>query len=181
MKAERQGFTLIELVIGMLVLSIATVLLTSVLFPQSDRAAATLQRVRASELAGSVLNEIWGKAYDENSGFGGVPACNTNCTEEKDFGPDLIDPNDTSGKKETRDEFDDVDDYHSENDYTDPDSTKGYHMLNSSLTYHEAYPGYKLHVSVSSPAGSKISKLITITVTTPAGEEIQFNALRSNY
>lgn len=35
MRAEARGFTLIELVIGMLVLGIALVLLTSVLFPQT--------------------------------------------------------------------------------------------------------------------------------------------------
>ncbi|MBO1270631.1 type II secretion system protein [Shewanella sp. 4t3-1-2LB] len=164
MRAERQGFTLIELVIGMLVLSIAIVLLTSVLFPQSDRAAATLQRVRASELAGSVLNEIWGKAYDENSGFGGVPACGSNdgisCSTV--FGSD----------GENRNDYDDVDDYN--------DLKESAEMLNSSQTYAAVYPDYKLLVTVEK--GNKANtKLITVKVKTPAGEVIQFNALRSNY
>ncbi|QVK22035.1 type II secretion system protein [Shewanella dokdonensis] len=162
MKAERQGFTLIELVIGMLVLSIAMVLLTSVLFPQSDRAAATLQRVRASELAGSVLNEIWGKTYDKNTGFGGVPACGSRADN----------PCSISHTVKNRDNYNIVDDYDGLNENSE--------MLNSGQTYHDTYPGYGLVVNISSD-DPKISKLITITVTTPAGEAIQFNALRSNY
>ncbi|GGY94006.1 MSHA biogenesis protein MshD [Shewanella fodinae] len=164
MRAERQGFTLIELVIGMLVLSIAIVLLTSVLFPQSDRAAATLQRVRASELAGSVLNEIWGKAYDENSGFGGVPACGSkdgvNCSTV--FGPD----------GENRNDYDDVDDYNGLNESSE--------MLNSNQHYADLYPGFSLRVTVT-PGSDANTKLITVIVGTPAGEVIQFNAVRSNY
>jgi len=67
----QQGFTLIELVIGMLVIGIAIVMLTSMLFPQADRAASNLHRVRSAELAHSVMNEIWGKRYDQNTNANG--------------------------------------------------------------------------------------------------------------
>ncbi|MCE9787966.1 type IV pilus modification PilV family protein [Shewanella chilikensis] len=166
MRAEARGFTLIELVIGMLVLGIALVLLTSVLFPQSDHAAQTLHRVRSAELAQAVINEIWGKRYDEHSGVnGGLPACNglggVTCTRVSDYGPD----------GESRDQFDDIDDYHGLNEQS--------LMLNASRNYLEHYPGYRLSVQVSQYQAN--SKLVTVTVTTPSGEAIRYDVLRSNF
>ncbi|QDE32830.1 type IV pilus modification PilV family protein [Shewanella polaris] len=164
------GFTLIELVVGMMVIGIAIVMLTSMLFPQADRAAATLHRVRSAELAHSVMNEIWGKRYDQNTNpNGGVPACNASggiaCTSSGLLGID-------SG--ESRDSFNDVDDYNGLNETAN--------MLDSSQTYAQAYPRYKLQVSVAyiDPA-TQAEKLITVAVTTPAGEVITYQAVRSNY
>ncbi len=163
MKAKR-GFTLIELIVGMLVFSIAIVLLTSVLFPQSDRAAQTLQRVRAAELAQSVLNEIWGKAYDDKTPVSGVPACNSpdGVACSNNIGPD----------DEGRNDYDDVDDYDGM-DETDL-------QLNSNRTYQDDYPNYQLSVTVGS-GDNPNTKLIQVIVTTPQGEPIAFDAVRSNY
>jgi MSHA pilin protein MshD len=162
-----RGFTLIELVIGMMVIGIAIVMLTSMLFPQADRAASTLQRVRSAELAHSVMNEIWGKRYDQNTNpNGGVPACNAPtgiaCTAA--LGLD----------GESRDTFNDVDDYNG----LDEDDN----MLDSSQTYVQAYPRYQLQVTVSYlDSATKAQKLITVDVTTPANEVITYQAVRSNY
>ncbi|WP_052074598.1 type IV pilus modification PilV family protein [Shewanella mangrovi] len=163
MKANK-GFTLIELIVGMIVFSIAVVLLSSVLLPQSDHAANTLQRVRATELAQSVLNEIWGKGFDDNTPINGVPACGSPAGVAcgSNIGPD-------SG--ESRNDFDDVDDY----DGLNQDSL----MLNSTVTYASNYPNYQFLVSVSYIDANH--KLIAVVVTTPAGEPIAFNAVRSNY
>lgn len=171
-----KGFTLIELVVGMIVLGIALVMLTSLLFPQADRAADTLHRVRSAELAHSILNEIWGKRYDQNSNpNGGVPACGAAarpdlglpagdaCTEEADFGPGAL----------ARNAYRDVDDYHGLNQNS--------LILNSSLKYADEYSNYQLLVKVSYPFANKHSKLVAIDVTTPSGEVITYNALRSNY
>ncbi|GIU43651.1 MSHA biogenesis protein MshD [Shewanella algidipiscicola] len=171
-----QGFTLIELVVGMLVLGIALVMLSTMLFPQADRAAETLHRVRSAELAHSLLNEIWGKRYDQNTNpNGGVPACGAAarsdlglpagdaCTDEVDFGAAGL----------ARNAYRDVDDYHG--------LTQSSQMLNSSRTYAEEYLNYQLSVSVTYPYSDKNSKLVTINVTTPNGEVITYNALRSNY
>lgn len=163
---QAKGFTLIELVVGMVVLSIALVMLATMLFPQADRAAMTLQRVRSAELAHSVLNEIWGKRYDDNSNInGGVPACGSTgapaCSNV--MGPEA---------GEQRNDFDDVDDYHglNQDDF----------MLNSNEAYSNRYPGYGLSVVVTS-TNSAVDKLIAIHVTTPAGEVITYHAVRSNY
>ncbi len=176
--SKSYGFTLVELVVGMVVISIAFVMLSTMLFPQAERAADTLHRVRSAELAHSILNEIWGKRYDQNTNAnGGVPACGAVakpllglpagevCTDESDFGPDAT---------EGRNDFNDVDDYHglkiSDN------------MLNSNDTYASRYINYDLEVIVThNNPPSLNSKLVTINVTTPSGEVITYNAIRRNY
>lgn len=162
----QQGFTLIELVVGMLVIAIAIVMLSSMLFPQEDRAAKTLHRVKSAELAHSVMNEIWGKRYDQNTNAnGGVPACGSplgsSCSAN--LGPEA---------GEGRNDFNDVDDYHG--------LTQNATMLNSSQTYAEAYPNYQLSVTVAF-GQSPNTKLVTINVTTPDNEVITYNLVRSNY
>ncbi len=162
----QQGFTLIELVIGMLVIGIAIVMLTSMLFPQADRAASTLHRVRSAELAHSVMNEIWGKRYDQNTNAnGGTPACGSplgnNCSTS--LGLEV---------GESRNDFNDVDDYNGLNETAT--------MLNSTQTYAAAYPNYRLNVTVAYGSAPN-TKLVTINVTTPDNEVITYNLVRSNY
>lgn len=172
-----KGFTLIELVVGMVVLSIALVLLATMLFPQADRAADTLSRVRSAELAHSLLNEVWGKRYDQNTNAnGGVPACGAAarpdlglpaglaCSAAASLGPDT---------GEVRNTFNDVDDYNGLNQNS--------LMLNSTDTYSSQYKNYLLTVSVTYPNANTNSKLIAISVTTPSGEVITYDAIRSNY
>ena len=171
-ESSSKGFTLIELVVGMLVIGIAIVMLTSMLFPQADRAAKTLQRVRSAELAHSLMNEIWGKRYDQNTNAnGGVPACGSptgkNCTLATELGRDKI-----SGVVESRNNFNDVDDYNGLNETVT--------MLNSTQTYVDAYPNYRLSVSVVYGSVAN-TKLVTINVTTPDSEVIIYNMVRSNY
>ncbi|MDD8060251.1 MULTISPECIES: type IV pilus modification PilV family protein [Shewanella] len=161
-----KGFTLIELVIGMMVIGVAIVMLTSMLFPQADKASATLQRVRSAELAHSVMNEIWGKRYDQNTNAnGGVPACNS--------GAGLTCSTSMGNDGESRDAFNDVDDYHGLNETSN--------MLDSSQTYAQAYSGFKLAVTVSYLDTTQAEKLITVDVTTPSNEVITYQTVRSNY
>lgn len=167
------GFTLIELVVGMLVIGIAIVMLTSMLFPQADRAAKTLHRVRSAELAHSVMNEIWGKRYDQNTNAnGGTPACGATGAVVGLMCSTTLGPDTVSGSVETRDHFNDVDDYNGLNETAT--------MLNSTQTYAAAYPNYRLNVTVAyGPAPN--TKLVTINVTTPDSEVITYNMVRSNY
>lgn len=177
-KASHKGFTLVELVVGMVVISIAFVMLSTMLFPQAERAADTLHRVRSAELAHSILNEIWGKRYDQNTNAnGGVPACGAVakpllglpagvvCTAEDDLGPDAT---------EGRNDFNDVDDYIG--------LTIDSEMLNSNETYASRYINYQLSVAVTYNQHPDLnSKLVTVNVTTPTGEVITYNAIRRNY
>ncbi|UJF21981.1 type II secretion system protein [Shewanella sp. OMA3-2] len=162
-----KGFSLIELVVGMLVISIAIVMMTSMFFPQADRSVESLQRMRSAELAHSVMNEIWGKRYDQNTNpNGGVPACNSplGLTCSVTLGPD----------GEARDSFNDVDDYQGLSITS--------LMFNSSQTYASVYRNFGLSVEVKyvNPT-TQAAKLISVNVTTPGGEEIKYQAVRSNY
>ncbi|NKF49077.1 type II secretion system protein [Shewanella sp. WXL01] len=165
-----RGFTLIELVIGMLVLSIAIVLMTSMLFPQADRAVENLQRVRSAELAHSVMNEIWGKRFDQNTNpNGGSPACDSGL-------PFALACSTTLGAEagEGRNDFNDVDDYIGLNINSN--------MFDSTQTYADLYPNFGLSVSVEYvDAATRAAKLITVDVTTPTNEVITYQSVRSNY
>jgi MSHA pilin protein MshD len=123
--------------------------------------------MRSAELAHSVMNEIWGKRYDQQTNpNGGVPACNTlgiNCSTT--LGPDV---------GEGRDDFNDVDDYNGLNINS--------FMFNSSQTYAAVYTNFNLNVSVTYvDATSQAAKLITVAVTTPSSEVITYQSVRSNY
>ncbi|WP_246029043.1 type II secretion system protein [Parashewanella tropica] len=161
---SKQGFTLIELVVGMMVLGIGLVLMATMLYPQADRAAENIHRMRAAELAKSLMNEIWSKRYDPNSGVGGIPACGS------PSGTSCSSPSSSSVK--SRNSFDNLNDYNGLN--------QNNLMLDSNQTYAQRYPNYQLNVSVSS-TNLSVSKTIVITVTTPLNEAIRFTAIRSNY
>ncbi len=76
-REKSPGFTLIELVVGIVVFGFAILLMTTLLFPQAKQAGSALHEVRAAELAHSLLNEISGKKFDENTSAGGIPACDS--------------------------------------------------------------------------------------------------------
>ncbi len=174
------GFTLIELIAGIVIMAIAMTSLVSFLNPQATNSIDPIYQVRAAELGQSLMNEIMGKAFDENSNLsGGLLRCSealaTPCSAASDFGPnqDPFESNDV-------DTFDDVDDYHG---YT-PE------LLGSSDTLATLYQDYTVSVSVvydgdyngvaDTPADHH-AKLILITVKTPNNDAFEFAAYRGNY
>lgn len=96
------GLTLIEMVLTIVILAISLVAITSFLSSGVGRSADTTLELRSAALAQSYLDEILGKRFDERSHPRGIPPCRSNCTLFANFGPD---------GGETRDKFDDVDDY----------------------------------------------------------------------
>jgi MSHA pilin protein MshD len=183
-----KGFTLIELVIGIIVFSTALALFSSLLVPQARRSVDPIFQVRATELAQSLINEIAAKAFDEQSSMvGGSFRCNESgqvaCTASGDLGPEEIDSDGVG----IRQDFDDVDDYHGL-------LQTGGDMLNSqgealSLAGTNLYEGFSSEVEVlydstmdgidDSAVGNR--KLIVVTITTPFDEAIRFSTYRSNY
>lgn len=103
-KANSLGFTLIEIIVGMVISAISLSMLYSLIYPQIVRSVEPMLQVRAAELGQAIVEEILAKPYDELSPTGGVPPC-APCTASADFGID-------SGES-TRAEFDDVDDFDS--------------------------------------------------------------------
>lgn len=179
---SQRGFTLIELIIGIVIFSIAMTMLTSLIYPQVQRSIDPIYQVRATELANTLINEIQAKPYDENSKpWLGLGRCDEvghdDCTPAENLGPE------TEPQTETRDLFDDVDDYH--------DLTIAAKHLFSGDAYQDLYKNFKLSVTVFYDGDfdgikdvdptSRGAKLVNVVVTTPNGDEIKFATYRSNY
>jgi MSHA pilin protein MshD len=167
------GFTLIEAIIGIVVLSIAFSIMVNLIYPRVEESADQLHQVRAAELAQSLLNEIQGRAFDENSdkvgsivrcGELGAPACTTSIGNEEGG---------------TRELFDDVDDYHN----LALEDSEGEDLSG-------VYKGFSIQVSVINDSNYdgvadtlsySTAKLITVSVTTPQGFTLDFSAYKVNF
>jgi len=178
-----KGFTLIETIVGIVILAISFSVLTSLIYPIAQQSAEQLHQVKAAELAQSMLNEIQNKAFDENSDMAGgllrcgdVIATPTTCS-------DIMGSEGT----ETRATFNDVDDYNGL--VYNPGEVK-----NSQGQILELYFGYAMSVRVcndsdySGPncdgvpdANTSTAKLITVTITTPTDFSLQFSTYRANF
>jgi len=179
-----KGFTLIETIVGIVVLAISFSVLTSLIYPVAQQSAEQLHQVKAAELAQSMLNEIQNKAFDDNSdmvggqlrcGETGAPNCST------DMGAETV-----LGITETRATFDDVDDYN--NLVYNPGE-----VVNSQGIPLDLYFGYAMTINVcndadydgvcnTDPAIDKsIAKLIVVTIITPTDFSLHFSTYRTNF
>ena len=181
MRAE-QGFTLLEIVIGLVVTSIVMLIVTDLLGAQAQQSVAPVTQARANVLAQGLQREILSKAFDENSGgHNAGERCNDtiSCTTSANLGPD-------SG--ENRSTFDDVDDYHG---YSVIRNSAGQTITQSGQSL---YQGYQLNVVVfyddnldgiddAAGVGSYTgnAKLVRVSVLTPNDETIVFGSYRWNY
>ncbi|MFV1982854.1 MAG: prepilin-type N-terminal cleavage/methylation domain-containing protein [Thiohalomonadales bacterium] len=169
------GFTLIEIVIVIVFISIAMVGVLSAYTNAMRNSAAPMHQIRAIKLAQAYMEEILNKRFDEASGQGGLPRCGSSdtgslaCTSVGSFGAD-------SG--ETRSLYDDVDDFHGINEQPPIDS------LGNVRT---DYDNYRTEISVSY-AGNELSSLnnvdakrINIIITTASGTSFNFSAYRVNF
>lgn len=172
-----RGFSLIEMIVVILVLSLALTGVSLMINQAVQQSPAALVQTRAMELAHSYLDEILAKRFDENSRQGGQPRCNSTDLDfdsspmpacSATLGPD---------GSETRLSYDDVDDYHGIND-DPPVSALGVATTN--------YGSYSVSVTVSY-AGTDLglannrAKRITVSVTTPLGNSLPVSAYRVNY
>lgn len=192
-KTANQGFTLIELIVGIVIFAVAMVSVISFLQPQVKQGIDPIWQVRATSLGQSLSNEILAKSFDQNSNqVGGLQRCNEalTCTPSANLGPD-------SG--ETRSLYNDVDDYHGL-DLSD------FNILNSveagsAVNGVSIYAGFRAQVSVfydqnsdgindddldqdgSLDSGTLVAnkKLVTITITTPGGDTITVAGVKGNF
>jgi MSHA pilin protein MshD len=168
---KQQGFTLIEMIIGIVVFAVAMTMITSVILPRAEQSVDPIYQVRAAKLASSLLNEIQGKAFDENSNLSqGLLRCDENSNPcSVILGPEV---------GENRASFNDVDDYHQ---FTGS-------PLDNNQSYDDLYSGYSFVVNViydgnydGTSDSSTNAKLITVSVTMPNSESLNFATYRSNY
>lgn len=171
-----KGFTLIEIIVGIVVLGVALMVITSALGPLYQRSADPWHQVRAAELGHSLLNEIMARSFDENSDRAGgefrcgelnAPAC-TPCGALGTEG-------------ESRSGFNDVDDFNEL-------QLGGSDIVGSTgnLALDNLYVGYTSYVTINCAGGdlglaNDSVKKVTVTITTPTGEALAFSAYRSNW
>ncbi|RTE86377.1 MULTISPECIES: type II secretion system protein [Gammaproteobacteria] len=174
---QQQGFTLVEIIVGIVTLGIALTILSTLLFPQAKRGAEPILQMRASELGIALMSEIRSQSFDENSdrsggglrcGETGAPAC----TLPANLGDD----------GEDRASFNDVDDYH-QLQVVIPNITN---TLNEDLS--SRYPGFSYAIDVCysnnvgvCQAGVTNFKRTQVTITTPLGQDFDFTGIRGNF
>lgn len=166
------GFTLIELIIGIVVIAIVTLVVTGGLGQLFRQSVDPWQQVRATEIGQSLMNEILSRRFDENSdagnqslrcsetGAGGCAALNS-CPADGSL------PN---AEESQRSNFDDVDDYHCLELDGGELSDLGENL----------YKGFQAKVFVSYEIPNEV-KLITVEVQTPQQDALEFSAQKGNW
>lgn len=178
------GFTLIEVIVGMVTLSIALSVVINLIVPTEQQSADQIHQIKAAELGQSLLDEILGRSFDENSDHvGSIWRCDeiaqNLCTLTPSLGPD---PAEIVSSVGVRSLFNDVDDYN------------GYEVLGTSTdgSLDDGYDSFTIAVTVVyddanvlglglSPKGTPLAKLITVTITTPLKTEIKFASYKANF
>lgn len=168
------GFTLIELIISIVALSIALSIVSTLIAPTEQQSADQILQVKAAELGQSFLNDISSRAFDQNSDMAGG---RVRCGEPNDgsnpcstvLGPEV--------GETTRDLFNDVDDF---NGYSLKMNAQGDAL-------HAGYTNFTVNINVIYDGNSLgfadnlSAKRITVTITTPLGTDIQFATHKANF
>jgi MSHA pilin protein MshD len=158
---QMKGFSLIELVITIVVLGIALSALSGSIFSSVGRNADPLWQSKATQLSQAYLDEILSMRYQEASPLGGGSI--GSCAEEG--------PEEGVGNRSL---YDDVDDYDGLNETAD--------FLDT--TTPSSYTGYTVDIEVDCVdhlnAGSTSSKLIVVTITSPASQSLVFSVFRAD-
>ena len=170
-RQRQKGFTLIELIITIVVISIALAGMLGAFSSSMARSADPLWRNKTIKLAQLYMDEILSKRYDENTPVGGMPAAATISCQP--FSAD-------SGELNNRALYDDVDDYSGLSGI--PEGING--ALDAS------YDNYQIAVTVTcdNAAGAVNSnganihaKRIEIAVTPPGKSAMHFFAYKGNF
>ncbi|MDK2778818.1 MAG: prepilin-type N-terminal cleavage/methylation domain-containing protein [Pseudomonadota bacterium] len=158
---NRKGFTLVELIIVILLISLAAVASLKAFSVLAGRSSEALIQSRTLDLAQLYLDEILAARFDEQTGNGGVPPY-TGCRITDDG--------------ESRSAYDDVDDYNAISN--EPPA-----LINQELA--SVYNGYRVTVRVSCDNSVGVNtagaKRIDLTITAVDGSVSRFTAYRGNF
>ena len=189
-----RGFTLIELVIGIVLLALALGSMMGLLVNQTAQATDPVQQVRAAQLAQRLLNEILSRSFDAHSDHNGSRwRCGETvdgidygvCTPPSSYGPESGESNSYL--------FDDVDDYHTPAicalhlaSCTDESWVAASYFTQSSDEVRDDYRNFFVRILVTPGAGCSAPlcstfKLVRLTVRLPDGSELPFAVTRGNF
>lgn len=185
----RRGFTLIEFVVGIVLLAIALTGILGLLINQAPQGVDPVQQVRGAQLAQRILGEVLQKSFDEHSDHNGgrfrcaetvgTPAITyPACTPVAEYGPD--------GGEMRPYEFNDVDDFDTAGNWVDANQ---FTQTDAEGVSDQEYRHYQVRIAVTpdtlfgSPGlgAESIGKRITLTVRLPDGSELVFGLYRGNY
>ncbi|MEN0035823.1 MAG: MSHA biogenesis protein MshD [Cellvibrio sp.] len=131
----QRGVSLIEMIVFIVVVSVALVALVNVYRQATIRNADPIIRVRALEAAQSKLDEIIALQYDAMTPAGGIPACGLGSAP--------------ACNNLTDDDYNDVDDYHNRTDNPYPNYVRSVTVVtNSNIKV--------ITVTVKAPTGDTI-------------------------
>jgi MSHA pilin protein MshD len=178
-----RGFSLVELIIGIVVLAIAMMFISAILGPLFVRSIEPWHQVRAAELGNSLISEIMARSFDENSSRGSTllrcgDAGALACLAAIPVCP--VSGMSAATEEASRDLYDDVDDFHCLSVNGSAVTTN----LNPSLQ--ASYNQYQVQVAVShagATAGLAVTqvKRIDVLVTLPNNEVITFTSYKGNW
>ncbi|MCF6458441.1 prepilin-type N-terminal cleavage/methylation domain-containing protein [Pseudoalteromonas sp. MMG024] len=182
-----KGFTLVEVIFGIVLMAIVLTIVTGLLAPQAKQSADPVIQVKANELGQAMMNEILGRSFDEQSRrsppYTQCGIASSSCTLPSDLGCDDPEEKDINGKC-IRNKLNDVDDFIGNYQAADLQNSLGQPVTN-------LYPGFSLSVNVvydddangiaDTSGDYNTLKLITVTVTAPTGEVYGFSAYKGNY
>ncbi|MEM1437189.1 MAG: prepilin-type N-terminal cleavage/methylation domain-containing protein [Pseudomonadota bacterium] len=167
------GFTLVETIISMVVISIAVLGITSTLAFSLKRQSDGLWQSKAAALGTTFMEEILARRFDEQTPVGGEPPCaptTTPCSPPAGF-----------ADGEARSAFDDVDDYDGL-DEQPPRDESGVPMAE--------FSGYRVQISVRYPSAAQQAalgvtgtdiKVVDLRVTPPGQSPLLFSFVRANW
>lgn len=159
-----RGFTLLELIIGIVVFSISLTVVLSLIAPQAAQTAEPLRQVKAAKLGQSLLNDILSRSFDENSDRSPpFETCNQKGSCSTTLGPEETNESD----------YDDVDDY---NGFALADVGGIYANYSVSVVVE-----YDSDLSDSTANDGDTFKRVDVAVTAPDGQTYGFSAYRGSY
>lgn len=161
---HHSGATLIELVMTIVIISVAIAGVVGAFALITGRSADPLNQTRAVELAQLYMDEIITRKYDHNAPEGGVPRYNGSCNIATEEGAG------------NRGQFNDVDDYDGLEDSPPADAQGPL----------DGYNGFTVEVEVRCdndgldlPAGQ--AKRIDLSITAPGNQTFVFSAYKANF
>ncbi len=158
------GATLVELIITIVIISIAIAGVVGAFSVIAGRSADPLNQTRAIAIAQLYMDEIIARKYDENTPPGGTP---------KQNGCSIV------TEESARSGYDDVDDYNAIAGES-PRNADGLALAGT------AYNGFTVSVAITC-AGTEIGlanedgKRVDITITDPSSQSYLFSGYRANF
>lgn len=151
----QRGVTLIELVVFMVVVSVALTAMFSAMNHYVIHSVDPVGQIRALECAQAKLDEVSARKFDENSPTGGVPACGSAEAGALACAGISADA-----------QLDDTGDFAGQTDNSNPDCSISVTVVNA---------GGELGLPVNQ------ARRVTVQVTSPGGGNVTLSTYRSNF